>query len=278
MAQKLNKKLVGFLVVSLMALMTVTGVVLIGNLPEQDPAKYAADGEKFMAEGDYDKALQSFQRAYSKDRAQNPDYLVKSARCALELGKVAEARTLIEYAKVRDQKNKAALELDLDLEFELAPLFGSINQWNQVIERARDMQEMDEFSGSAKVHYALGRAYVELRKEDATYESKGEAELKRAIELDPANVEAVTILAKQMSQAALEKEAERQREEAESIRQTRRAIVSAAIEKCPDPEKKSELRVLLAQCLINDGEAEKGVDQLKQIAARETTETTARLF
>ncbi len=281
MAQKLNKKLVGLLVVSVMLLMTVTGFVLVSNLPERDPTKYAEDGERFLKSGDYDRALQAFSRAHQKDRTQSPTYLVKAARCAIELNEIGKARQLIMTAKLRDARDRATLELDLDIELELAPYIGSINQWNEVISRAQGMLEMDEFAESAKVHYALGRAYLEMRKEDATYEAKGEAALKRSIELDPSNIDAVTALAEQMSRSAMEKEADRQRDEAKALRAARLALISTAIDKCTGDEaetRQAALRILQARMLIVDGEVERGVAELRRLADRETTQTDARFL
>ncbi len=282
MAQKLNKKLVGILIVSIMTLMTVAAVVLVNNLPTPDPTKYAKDGEKYFAEGDYDRAIQAFQRAFSKDPAQNPEYLVRAARCAIELGDPVKARNCIQFAKVRDANNKATLEMDLDVEFELAPYVGSINHWNGVIERAKNMLDMDEFAQSARVHCVLGSAYLSgvMRKEDPTYESKGTAELKRAIELDPTNVEALTTLAEQMSRVAMEKDANRSMAEARDIRAARLGMIRTAIEKCgdSDAEKKTELETLLARFMIVDGEIEEGIKILEAQARAETSRVDARLM
>lgn len=281
MAQKLNKKLVGLLVVSIMVLMTVTGFVLLKNLPDQDPTRYALDGEKFLKQGDYEKAEISFHRAFTKDPNQNPDYLVSAAKCAIELSEVGRARQYLQLAKVRDGTHKGTLETDLDLEFEIAPFMSTVNQWNEIIARARDMAAMNEFSESAKVHHALGRAYLELRKEDATYNDKGEEELKKSIGLDPTNVKAISLLVENKSRLAQEKEAERLPDEARAIRAERLNIIASAIEKCQNPEdadKLAELKELQARCLIIDGEVDKGLAQLRELAAKETSRVDARLM
>lgn len=281
MAQKLNKKLVGLLVASAMVLMTVTGIVLLNNLPDQDPTKYAADGDKFMAQGEYQKAAQSFHRAYAKDPAQSPDYLVKAAKCIIELGEIGKARPLIQMAKTRDGRHKQALETELEIEFEIAPYIGTVNQWYKVVECAKAMLELEEFSGSARVHFVLGRAYLELRKEDATFDSKGESHLKRALELDPTNVEALTLLADKMSRTAMELEADRQLEEARATRAGRTGLIAAAIEKAKasgDTERLAELDELRARCLLMDGEIAEGERLLRDLAAKETTRNRARLM
>ncbi|MBK8269876.1 MAG: tetratricopeptide repeat protein [Planctomycetes bacterium] len=281
MAQKLNKKLVGILVVSIMVLMTVTGFVLLQNLNIQDPSKYVADGDKYMAEGDHDKALQAYNRAYLKDSNKNPDYLVKAARCAIELGDIKRARDFIQFAKVRDAQHKGALETELDLEFEIAPFINNVNQWNDVLANARTMVEMPEFAESAKVQYAIGKAYLELRKEDASYEEKGVAALKRSLELDPTNIDVVTLRAEQMSRQALEKEADQLTDEAAALRKERIGLISAAIDKCNVPEddaKIAKLKELKARCLLVDGDVDEGSRLLRELAKSETDRTDARLM
>lgn len=280
MAQKINKKLVGVLILSIMVLMTVAAVVLVNNLPAPDPTKYAKDGEKYMSDGDYDRAIQAFQRAYSKDPSQNPEYLIKAAKCAVELGEIGKARNCIQLAKVRDPRNASALEMDLDIEYELAPYIGTVNQWNGVVERASNMLGMDEFAQSARTHLILGTAYLQLQKEDPTFESKGTAELKRALELDPTSVEALTAISEQMSRTAIEKEASGSMAEGRDVRAARVGLINAAIGKCgaESAEKKLELETLLARFKVVDGDIDEGLKILEEQAKAETDRIDARLM
>jgi len=92
MARKLNKNVVGILVLVGMALMTVTGIVLLQSLPKQDPEKYAAEAAELNDKGEHENAMRTYMRAFSKDPAQDPEYLIKAAECAMEMGDIAKVR------------------------------------------------------------------------------------------------------------------------------------------------------------------------------------------
>ncbi len=89
MARKLNKNLVGILVVFGMLLLAVAGFVLLSNLPGQDPTIYEQQAIELEAKGQYESATEMYLRAYHKDPVQNPEYLVMAARSAIEDGKSA---------------------------------------------------------------------------------------------------------------------------------------------------------------------------------------------
>ncbi|MCG8408479.1 MAG: tetratricopeptide repeat protein [Phycisphaerales bacterium] len=281
MAKKINKNLVGLMVLIIMVLLTTTGIVLVKNLPGQDPTKYAADAEKFKESGEYGRAMQTFVRAFQKDST-NPEYLVSAAECAIEIGEVGRARGYIGTAKVKDSRLKSALELELEFELEIAQIFdgaaGRNARWVRIIELAEKMLSIEEFSESLLARRALGVAYLKQRSDDRTYEKKGMAELKRALDLDPSNVEVVTALTQEWLQQAEKKkrEADRgetNREEEESLRKNIASTIESAIEKSSGPDdaqKLVDLNCLRAIHMILSGARKDGISEIAKLAEKET--------
>lgn len=193
MARKLNKNAVGILTLLVMALLAVGGIVLLANLPGQDPEVYAAEGKKLENEHEYNRAMQTYYRAFNKDSSRNPEYLVSAARCAVEDGDIGAARQMLQQARVKNPRLRSAAELSTKLEFELGQLFGGVLQWNRVLDEAKKLAELDD--QSALVHHALGSAYAQLSDQEEGYAEKAEASLKRAWEIDPTDVEIMKSLA-----------------------------------------------------------------------------------
>ncbi len=216
-----------------MVLLAVAGFVLLLNLPGQDPKSYKVRAAGLEAEGEYNRARQTYLRAYRKDPARDPEYLVMAARCAMEEGDGARASSLLEQALVKDSELKSALQLATELNLELGRLLPAGRgrlQWMRVLERANNLLEVDDQSPLA--HYAAGLAYVSLREEDATYAAKGEASLSRALELDPTNVDVVTSAAAQLWASSRQHEIEGRKRKAMVRRELSASTLASAIEKC----------------------------------------------
>ncbi|MFQ5411559.1 MAG: tetratricopeptide repeat protein, partial [Phycisphaerae bacterium] len=289
MARKLNKTVVGILVLIGMALMTVTGMVLLQSLPTQDPEKYAADAVELKEKGEYENAMRTYMRAFAKDPAQDPEYIVKAAECALEFGDIAKVRHLIDQAKIRNPRLQSALRMGLSIEFDVTDLNSSTVQWNRVRQLAEDMLSIEENRESPQAHHALGAAYLALRESDSDFEARGEEHLRRAHELDPVDVEIVRSLGELLWRKAGEKDLKGEVEEADALREERRTLVTSAIQKCRgsgDDEAVADLKRLEANQMIRDAayfqaargwtdRAEKmrqdGIARLQALADQETT-------
>jgi len=281
MAKKLNKNLVGALILLGMVLMAATGIVLLKNLPGQDPTKYAADAESFKEEGDYKRAMQTFARAFSKDPSENPMYLVEAADCAIEAGDLSRARKFIGGAKVRDARFKPALQIDLELEFEIANLYSNSAQWSQVLESAKEMLSLDENSESAFALHAMGAAYLQLRAEDVSYVEKGLAALRRANELDPGKVEVIETLTGEYWRSERARKADGKLDEAEAFQKSRALLIETGLanhQGSDDEEDLAKLKRLQARYMVLEGSTEEGLALLERLAKEEKTRTNAHLL
>lgn len=277
MARKLNRNLVGVLTLVLMVLLGVTGLALLENLPGQDPKIYEADAKKLEEQGLYEEATQMYARAYKRDPAKNPEYLVMAARTALEDGKVGMARELLRNALIRNAALRSALALGTDLEFEIAQMFPSANQWGRVVERAKKLVEVDE--ESVVGHQALGTAYVELQSEDSRYAEMGEEELRKALALDPGNPKVVQSLTRQLWARQQERETDGKHGEADALAEERNRIIRAAEKNCSsEPDRAAEMRRLAAIFKIAEGQAEEGVAELKALADQESGNVDAHML
>lgn len=281
MARKLNKNLVGIMVLVIMVLLTTTGIVLFANLPGQDPTKYASDAEGFREKGEYERAMRTFLRAYQKDPAGNPDYLVSAAECAIEDGQVPMARSYLNAAKLKDSTHKATLELELDIEFEIARILGAAVHWVRVIELAEKMLSIDSFKDSSSAHHVLGVAYLKQRAKDRTYEEEGIAALKRAHEIDPGDVDVITELIQEWWRLIEKKKQSGDFQESESIKKTIADMIESAIAKSAGPddaERLADLRRLEAQHMILVGSREEGIARLEKLASQETSRIECHLL
>ncbi len=296
MARKLNKNVVGLLVLVGMALMTVTGIVLLQSIPRQDPEKYAAEARELMDKGEPENAMRTYMRAFSKDPAQDPEYLVKAAECAMETGDILKVRSLLEQAKIRNPSLQSALRMGLEIEFDVTELNSSTSQWNRVRKLAEDMLSTEENRESAIAHHALGAAYLALRESDSSFEAKGEQYLRRAHELDPIDVDIVRSLSELMWRRASEKDLSGEIEEADAIQKERSALITSALEKSKvsgDEKAVEDFQRLKANQMIRDAayfekargwtdRAEtlrnKGIAELRALAEKETTRAICHLM
>ncbi|MBN2559654.1 MAG: tetratricopeptide repeat protein [Phycisphaerae bacterium] len=282
MARKLNKNLVGLLTLFGMVLLAAAGFAMLLNLPTQDPKVYEVEAEELEAQGEHNRAMQTYVRAYKKDSTRNPKYLVMAARSAVEDGKIGAAQEFLNQALVRDSELPAALEATVELHFELARLFRGKLRWNRVLDDARKFLQVDPESPLA--HYALGLACLSLKEDDESYEAEGEKALRRALELDPANVDVVESLATQLWSSARRADAEGRKTEAGVLWETLESTLASAIEKCRglgEEEKVVDLRRLEAFFLIMRGEKEpigRGVALLKELVKTETAGTDCHLL
>jgi len=297
MARKLNKNLVGGLTLGGMALLAVLGVLLIWNLPKQDPTVYVEDARKQEAAGEYGRAMQTYLRAYGKDPQRNPEYLVMAARAGLAEGSTAAiraARDAVARALVTDPNLSSALELSTDMEFEFAREFGGQVLWERVLERADKWCEVlagdsggpSAAGQKAKALYARGMAYLNLPPDrdtgkGTTAEEQGQADLQQAFELDPRNTDILRDLADQFWVLATRKQAQGRIAEADTLKQTIDSLLAKAIEEAQqlqDAASLAALRRVQAVNLIRHQKVAEGAALLEQLAAEEAATAEARLL
>lgn len=277
MAKKLNRNLVGVLTLVGMVLLAGAGFALLANLPGRDPKVYEDEAKKHEEKGEYDVAAANYQRAFFRDPENNPEYLIKAAKCLLEDGKVGAAREWIQQARQRDPQLKSATELKADLEYEVAKIFPSNLQWNSVLDEAKKLAAVDK--GSSRAMHMLGHAYLALQGEDEGYREKGQEALQKAVELDPSNADAVELLVKDQWQSAAIDKAKGDKARGEAVEKSANSLLAIAIEKCPPTETKktSQLRRLQALYELAQGRIEAGMSRLTELLSQEKTEADTHL-
>lgn len=270
MAKTLNRSLVGGLTFGGMVVLAAAGFLLLANLPGRDPKVYEDEAKKHEGEKEWNKAGQAWARAYQRDPEHNPEYLISAARCALEEGDVGAVRSLIGQARIKDTQLRSATRMSAEIEFEMAKLFPSTPQWSKVLAEAQKLLSAEK--DSALGHHALGQAYMNLQKEDATYREKGREELKRALELDPGNADIVEMLARDQWMAGIEKQQAGQKQEGEELERAATAMVAAAIEKVPAEKvsERSKLQRLMAFYNLIKGDFDKAITLLAAMIDKQT--------
>jgi tetratricopeptide (TPR) repeat protein len=279
MARKLNKNVVGVLTLLGMVLLAVAGVVLMANMPGQDPAVYAAEAKQLEEKGEYNKAMQTYVRACSKDPDRDPEYMVKAARCALEDGEIGASRKLIQQARVKNPKLRSAAELSAKLELELMELFPSGLQATTLLDEAKKLAEIDD--QSAMVQESLGTAYAQLLGEAPENAEKAETALKRAWELDPSNPKVVKVLAGMRWQQAIRKMQENKRKEGEGLAEDLQSLLTSAIKQCGDAGQQKaaeELKQMQGLYRVLQGQSKEGLAILQALTESETAKAEVRIL
>lgn len=276
MAKKLNKSLVGSLVVTLMILLAAAGFVLVQNLPGSDPQVFVEEAKTLEGKGDHLNAMRAYHRAYLKDDTKNPEYLVSAARCAIEAGEIGNARKLISDA-LNNQPGYAPAHIQsIKLELEIAKLFGGNISWQRVLDTANAAAKYPELQEQAITNSARGLALLTLSETNPTYRQKGLDALHRASELDPTDVDTLRMLASEVLRSAKEKELKRNFDDARTDMDTAYAMIDSALKRARDDGKQKqieELEMIRAQLLLLDEKADEARATLEQVAESKLTST-----
>jgi len=271
MAKKLNKNVVTGVILVIAAILSGAGFVAVANLPGQDPAVYFQNAKDAEAEKDYERAAQLYLRAYWKDPAQRPDYLVGAARCLLEHGNIGDAITYVEQARARDAAYKPAAQLSTEIQFEIVKLMRSTVQWKRVHTEAQRLLDLDPQSFLGNL--AFGQACLNLVGEGEEYRSEGATHLRKALDLDPTSVEAVQSNIQFLLSEGARLEQLNRREEANASRRDAERLLTSAMAKCKesdDPDKLLELRRLAALIELRSGDAQRtaqGIKMMEELVA-----------
>lgn len=268
MAKKLNKSLVGSLVLTLMVLIAAVGFVLVQNLPGSDPLVFANDAKTLKEAGKYEKAMEAYQRAYLKDDTKNPEYLVSAAQCAIEDGQIGNARKLLADALNNNPQYAPAHTTQIKLELELAKLFGGNLGWQRVLDTANAAAKYSEMKEKAITNYAKGVALLALSDTNPSYHEQGLEALRRASELDPTDVDTIKALAQQLVRSSKEKELKRNLDDARTDMQTANSLIDSAIARAREEGRDddlAELQLSRAQFLLVDGKADEARNMLEKL-------------
>ncbi|MCB9853961.1 MAG: tetratricopeptide repeat protein [Phycisphaerales bacterium] len=268
MAKKLNKSLVGSLVVTLMVLLAAAGFVLVQNLPGSDPQLFVEEAKVLEKNGENVKAMRAYHRAYLKDDTKNPEYLVSAARCAIEAGEIGNARQFLSDALNNQPGYAPAHVQTLRLEMEIAKLFGGNIAWQRVLDAANTASNYPELQELAITNSAKGLALLTLSDTNPTYRDKGIEALHRASELDPTDVDTIRGLTRELWRNAKEKELKRNADDARTDMETAYAMVEAALKRAREDNKQKEIEeieMIRAQLLLLDDKVDEARAALEKI-------------
>ncbi len=276
MAKKLNKSLVGTLILTLMVLLAAVGFVLVQNLPGSDPKVFAEDAKRLEAAEEFEAAMNTYRRAYLKDDTKNPEYLVSAARCAIEAGELSNARSFLGQALIDDPAYAAAHTAQLKLELELAKLYGGNNLWQRVLDCANAAAAQSSLSEQAITNGAQGLAMLALSDTDSSYREKGLARLRRAFEIDPKEADTIQILTRELLRSAKEKEFKGNVDDARTDMETAYSMIDSAIAKARQDGTEKELAELeftRAQLLLMDDKTEESAAIFERLGESTVLET-----
>ncbi|MHC5111853.1 MAG: tetratricopeptide repeat protein [Planctomycetota bacterium] len=183
--KKLNKNLVLLLTLCGSVLMIGVAVVLLLQLQATDPARFAQLAESREAEGDYEGAILFYQKAW--ERSQDVNYLIRRGEVAVEWGELGLALECWRNAVIARPASMEARTRELNLQFEMARLYGDLNSWLAVAEKAEGMLSAEgerSTKDEAFARNAFGMALVNLASQDEENPARGLEDLERAVALD----------------------------------------------------------------------------------------------
>ena len=234
-------------------IVAVSGFVIIKSLPGKNPERYAAEAARAEEAGEFDRAAKLYHRAYNVERV-NPEYLVSAAAAALEddsESPIGAALWFLSEAMTQDVHLKSAALLKTDICFDLAEVTGSAGDWVRVQAAAAELIAIDD--ASVRGHHALGVARLVLAVEDESKRDDGKESLKRALELDPSNVDVARRLARYYIERAKALGADGRRAPANEMLASADGVVAQTLAKCEaekDFENLVDARLLHAEIEI----------------------------
>jgi len=211
MAKKqLNKNLIVTLTLCGFAVIVFLSVLMLRQLQKRDPKYFVELATKAEAEERWRQAALFYHEAW--ERGGDAAHLVHVGENLLREGEVGPARLSWRQALVHHPKLIDAHVKQLTLVLQLAQLYGSSQDWDEVRTAAEAMLKLGEKlspGDEAFARNALGAALVSLESRDPANAEKGLSELKRAGELAPDKVEYAIELAHQYAKRERVAEAER---------------------------------------------------------------------
>ncbi|MCP4245537.1 MAG: tetratricopeptide repeat protein, partial [bacterium] len=207
MAKRVNKNMVAALTAFGFVLMAVAGVVMILQLRQTDPARFTEMAQAHEDEGAWEEALTFYNKAYLVSN--DPVYLVDVGRMYFNQGEEDRARAIWEMAVTNDPTLEPALTKLCEYYYEGARRSRHPSWWRPLLETADDLLKLDDQNA-----YALslrGQARFALRKAEEIEPEDALADLTRAVEIAPENVDYALAL------ASIQSSFEGKRQDAESL-------------------------------------------------------------
>jgi tetratricopeptide (TPR) repeat protein len=278
MAKKLNRNLIGGLTAFGMIIVAAAGFVLLANLPGHDPKLYETQAKDLEAKGEFNRAGQTFMRAYNRDPQKNPQYLIDAAKCALEEGSIRDVRELISMARVKDPMLRSAADMSLGMELELAKLFGGSTQWNRVLTESQKLLKIEDQSVVGRV--ALALAYFNLEEQDSSFVDKSKPALIDANKLQPGNSDIIEALTRKQIAGVMEKASSGARDEAKKQGAETIDMITESLSRVTDKSSKqysdldrtrSLCRILLGsiRSILDQALVKQGLEELETLVAQD---------
>lgn len=194
MAKKLNKNLVIALTGVGFVLTTAAGILMVYSFQEKDPAEFERKAKEYAEAKDWNRAALYYRKAYAA--GEDTKYLILAGDMVYESGEEIKALSYYQNAINIDPQLLEAQEKTMDLLLEIAQLNpGYTENWTRLDEVASAILELENQSEHPKATYAKGLALIRTKDIDPRNEAKGFEYLKKAVSLDPDNVEYVRSLA-----------------------------------------------------------------------------------
>lgn len=189
MAKKLNKRVVIGLSLVSFSIILFASFLMLRRLQSRDPVYYITKAETYADDGDFKTAALFYKEAW--ERSQDPAHLVAQGEMMLELGEVGRALGIWRVAIVNQPDYFPAHRKILEVQLELANLYGLMGDWSavettavQILEVIADLQPVD----TAVANNAKGLALIRQGRDDQEKSLAGEDALLEAIRLAPQNV------------------------------------------------------------------------------------------
>ncbi len=191
MAKRINKNLVGGLSVVLALLTVLVAYAYISGLKSTDPLKFAEMAERAAERGDFPNAARYYREAAAN--SDDPTYLCRAGDMALSAGEPLTALAIWNQAKTQQPEFLPARERILNVQRRIAALQNSPTGWVSLQQEAEGLIALSP--DHAPAHHALGLALISAKAQQAGNLQRGVDALRRAVELDPANVSVAIDLA-----------------------------------------------------------------------------------
>jgi len=197
MAKRLNKQLVAGLTIIGMVITTAACIVMVMSLPQRDPGPAAQQAAEFAAKGNYEGAVQWYQKAYQRSRSGGEDtsesskYLILLGDAYLGQGNAREALLAWGQAILNDPTNEEAQQKIVEFRLELARIHRG--SWASVQTATKTLLNINPQNYTGL--HSLGLALINQRNIKEENLAEGAEKLRQAFEGDKSNAEFANDLA-----------------------------------------------------------------------------------
>lgn len=188
--KRLNKNLVIVLSLCMFALMIVLAVIMLNQLQKRDPKYFVDLAQNARTQQQWQQAALFYREAYS--RSQDAAHLVPMGEMLLSDGEVRNALGAWQQALINQPDLIEAHMKLIELLHELADQSRNLNQWQQLLEAANTLIEVEvEITPTqeALAYRAMGLAMIHMKNQDESLLPQGMEALYHATELAPEMVD-----------------------------------------------------------------------------------------